>query len=120
LSAGKIQLQPKLLNLLNRGSLLGWAPRTHGCLGKRGAHKKRSKEAVHTIVASDWLQQQQDYNLLTQALWAGNANISAMAIRAIFKPYSKHGLTPRNANDDDHRKIRLKPKAGLLNIAHPS
>jgi hypothetical protein len=23
-------------------------------------------------------------------------------------------------NDDDHRKIRLKPKAGLLNIAYPS
>jgi hypothetical protein len=84
---------------------------------KRSVHEKWSKEAAHAIVASDWLQQQQDYYLLAQTLWPGNVNISPMAIRAIFKPYSKHGLTPQNANDDNHRKIRLKAKGELLKIA---
>ena len=58
---------------------------------------------MHTIVASDWSEQQQDYNLLPQTLWAGNVNISPMAIRAVFKPYSEHGFTPDGTNDGKQR-----------------
>jgi hypothetical protein len=101
--AGKIKLKPKLLNLLTWGGLLCWARRAYGCVRKRGVHKKRSEEAAHTIVASDWLEQQQDYNLLPQTLWAGNVNISAMAIRAVFKPYSEHGFSPDDTNDDKQK-----------------
>jgi len=54
-------------------------------MGKRGCDEKRPEEAMH-IVASDWSQQQQDYNLLTQTLWAGDVNISPMAMRALSEP----------------------------------
>ena len=54
---------------------------------------------MHTIVASDWSEQQQDYNLLPQTLWAGNVNIGPMAIRAVFKPYSEHDFTSDPAGE---------------------
>ena len=81
---------------------------------KRGVHEKRSEKAAHAIVASDWLKQEQNYNLFPQTLWAGNVNIGPMAIRAVFKPYSQHGFTPQNADDDDQRKTTSQGKGGTV------
>jgi len=87
-------------------------------MSKRGRDEERAKEAVHTIVASDWSEQQQDCNLLPQTLWAGDVNISPMAIRALSEPYSEHGFTPDSTNDDSYTRVLLRTTTELFNIAH--
>jgi hypothetical protein len=103
---GKITAQAEtLLKLFTCGGLLCWASRTYAFSGKRGRHEKRPEEAVHTIVASDWSEQQQDYNLLPQTLRAGNVNIMPVAIGAVFKRYSEHGFIPDDINDGRAERI---------------
>jgi hypothetical protein len=75
---------------------------------------------VHTIVASDWLEQQEDYNLLSQTLWVGNVNLSPVTVWAVSEPNSQHAFTPEDVNDDSHRTIHLKAMAELFNTAHSS
>jgi hypothetical protein len=72
-------------------------------MSERGRNEKRSEEAVHAIVASDRPKQRQDYDFLRQALWAGNINISPMAIRAVAKSYSQHGFPPGDLNHESQK-----------------
>jgi hypothetical protein len=57
---------------------------------QRGRHPKRAVKARHATPASHWPQQQQNYDLLADALWRRNIDLRPTAMRTIVQCDFQH------------------------------